>query len=64
MLEGRHPKGRSVLACGGPGSGKTILSIQFLVNGIKKYNEPGVFVTLVDSPSILKGDMKRFGWDL
>jgi len=64
MLGGGLPVGRSVLVCGGPGSGKTIFGIQFLYNGAVEYGEPGLYVSLDESPSHLKEDMYSFGWDL
>lgn len=64
MLEGGIPKGRTVLLVGGPGTGKTILCIQFLVNGIREYGESGVFVSLEERKNRLYQAMKRFGWDL
>ena len=42
---GGVPQGRPTLICGGPGCGKTLFAMEFLVNGALKYNEPGVFVT-------------------
>ena len=41
---GGLPKGRPTLIAGGPGSGKTLLGMEFLVRGAKDYNEPGIFV--------------------
>ena len=34
----------ATLICGGAGCGKTMLAIEFLVNGVRDYGEPGVFV--------------------
>jgi len=53
-----------VLIVGGPGTGKTIMCAQFLVNGIKKYNENGVLVTLDESKPHIYREMTKFGWDL
>ncbi len=64
MLGGGLPSGRCILVCGGPGSGKTILSIQFLYNGVTKYNETGLYVALGESPIHLKEDLGGFGWDI
>ena len=38
---GGLPKGRTTIICGGPGCGKTMLGIEFLVRGVLEYNEPG-----------------------
>ena len=64
MLGGGLPSGRCILVCGGPGSGKTILSVQFLYNGVTKYNETGLYVALGESPIHLKEDLGGFGWDI
>lgn len=64
MVEGGLPRGRVILIVGGPGTGKTILSTQFLVNGAEKYAESGVFVSLDESKEHLYREMSRFGWDL
>jgi len=49
---------------GRPGSGKTIFALQFLYNGVIKSGEPGVFVTLCESPGDIRKNMLIFGWDL
>src|SRR5437667_260526 len=41
ILSGGFPRGRVILLVGGPGTGKTILTSQFLLNGIKIYGENG-----------------------
>ena len=64
MMSGGIPKGRVVLIVGGPGTGKTIMSAQFLVAGIKKYNEAGLFITLDESRDHLTREMATFGWDI
>jgi len=64
MLGGGLPSRRCILVCGGPGSGKTILSFQFLYNGVTEYNETGLYVALGESPTHLKEDLSSFGWDI
>jgi len=64
MLNGGFPKGRVVLVVGGPGSGKTILATQFLVNGIEKYGENGLLVSLDESKSHFYREMMALDWDL
>jgi KaiC/GvpD/RAD55 family RecA-like ATPase len=63
LLGGGLPRGRCILLCGGPGSGKTIFGVQFLLQGAKA-NEPGIFVTLEENSLQLKENMRSFGWDL
>ena len=48
---GGLPRGRTVLVQGGPGSGKTIFGLQFLVNGARFFKEPGIFVAFEESTS-------------
>jgi circadian clock protein KaiC len=43
---GGFPRGRTTLVCGSAGSGKTLMTVQFLVKGITEYDEPGVFMSL------------------
>lgn len=64
LMEGGIPEGRSVLVSGGTGTGKTIFGLQYLYFGAKKYNEPGIYLTLDERPELVRQDMLRFGWDL
>ena len=64
MLNGGIPQGRVVLVVGGPGTGKTTLATQFLVNGVRKYGENSVFVSLDESKQHYYSEMEKFGWDL
>jgi circadian clock protein KaiC len=64
LIEGGFPRGDTILIAGKAGTGKTILANQFLYNGVKLYNEPGVLVTLEESPVAIKRNMLRFGMDL
>ena len=45
ITEGGLPRNRITLLSGGPGSGKTLLGIDFLVNGVIHYKERGVFMS-------------------
>jgi len=60
---GGLPAGRSTLVCGGPGSGKTIFAVEFLVRGAE-LGEPGVFVTFEESVSDLSRNVASLGFDL
>jgi KaiC/GvpD/RAD55 family RecA-like ATPase len=64
VLAGGIPRGRVVLVAGGPGTGKTILSTQFLVNGIRTFNENAVFVSLEENKQHYYSEMAKFGWSL
>ena len=63
VLKGGLPKGRTILVVGSPGSGKTTFAAQFLVGGAKA-GEPGLYVSLDETPERVKVDLSSFGWDL
>jgi len=62
ILTGGFPRGRVILLVGGPGTGKTILTSQFLMNGIKMYGENGAFVSLDETKAHFYREMSLFGW--
>ncbi|HEY0031272.1 MAG TPA: circadian clock protein KaiC [Bacteroidia bacterium] len=64
LTEGGFPQGRPTLVCGGAGCGKTLLSMQFLINGIIQYNEPGVFMSFEESSKDLTSNVSSLGFDL
>ena len=64
MLNGGIPKGNSVLLYGGPGSGKTICSVQFILEGALKYDEKGVLILLEESAKRVTDYMISDGLDL
>ncbi len=51
------------LITGGAGTGKSTFVLQFLWNGITKYNENGLFVTFEDDLDNIRRDSAGFGWD-
>jgi circadian clock protein KaiC len=61
---GGLPVGRPTLVSGGPGSGKTLLGITFLVNGAIKHGEPGVLLTFEENMQELADDVRSLGYDL
>jgi KaiC/GvpD/RAD55 family RecA-like ATPase len=64
LLGGGYPRGRVILITGGPGMGKTLIAMQFLIDGVERFDERGVFVSLEESKYHLFSEMKNFGWDL
>jgi circadian clock protein KaiC len=64
ILEGGFPKNRTTLVCGGAGSGKTLLGIDFIINGATKYNEPGVFMSFEETEDELYRDVASLNLDL
>ncbi len=61
---GGLPAGRPTLIAGGPGSGKTLLGVSFLVNGAQSYAEPGVLLTFEENAEELAQDVRSLGYDL
>src|SRR6476469_4783891 len=64
VTHGGFPKGRTALVCGGPGTGKTLLGLEFLVRGALLYNEPGVCVAMEETSQELVTNMASLGYDL
>ena len=64
ITEGGLPRNRSTLLSGGPGSGKTLLGIDFLVNGVIHYKERGVFMSFEETEAELYKDVASLNLDL
>ncbi len=64
ILHGGFIQGNNTLITGGAGTGKTLIGMQFLYNGVIESNEPGVFITLEEIPKELRREALQFGWDL
>lgn len=64
LTEGGLPAGRTTLVCGSAGCGKTLLGITFLVNGVAKYDEPGVFMSFEERPGDLVKNVASLGYHL
>ncbi len=61
---GGLPTGRPTIVAGGPGAGKTLLAIEFLVRGAADYNEPGVFMAFEETVEDLTKNVTSLGFDL
>lgn len=64
ISHGGLPVGRTTLVSGTSGTGKTLLAVQFLYNGIIYFDDAGVFVTFEESPTDIIKNAYSFGWDL
>ena len=64
LVDGGFKNGSINLIIGGAGSGKTIFSVAYLVNGILKHKEPGLYITFEEKREELYENMSEFGWDL
>ena len=61
---GGLPKGRPTLVAGAAGCGKTLFAMEFLINGITQYDEPGVFVAFEENAEELTQNVASLGFDL
>jgi len=64
ITQGGLPKGRPTLICGGPGSGKTMFGLEFLVHGAIRYHEPGVLMSFEETAEELTKNCASLGYDL
>jgi circadian clock protein KaiC len=63
MARGGIPRGTVTLTAGGAGTGKTLVSLHFVLEGARR-GEPGLYVTFQETPDHLKTIAHGFGWDL
>jgi circadian clock protein KaiC len=61
---GGIPAGRPTLVCGEAGSGKTLMSLEFIVRGALQFNEPGIFMAFEEKPDELAINVASLGFDL
>ncbi len=61
---GGLPRGRTTLVIGGPGCGKTLLGIEFLVRGALDFDEPGAFVAFEETAEDLNQNVRSLGYEL
>ncbi|HWM44924.1 MAG TPA: ATPase domain-containing protein, partial [Burkholderiales bacterium] len=61
---GGLPKGRPTLVCGGPGCGKTLLAMEFLVRGATQFGEPGAFISFEETGEELAQNVRSLGFDI
>lgn len=61
---GGLPRGRAALVAGGPGSGKTLFGMEFVLRGALEYGEPGVAMTFEETADELITNLASLGYDL
>ena len=61
---GGLPRGRTALVTGGPGCGKTLFAMEFIVRGAVDHQEPGVFVSFEEPEKDLVQNVASLGFDL
>src|SRR6266481_1764732 len=64
VTNGGVPRGRPTIVCGGPGCGKTMFAVEFLVRGATEYNEPGVLMTFEETSEEMSKNVASLGFDL
>ncbi len=64
ITNGGLPKGRPTIICGGPGCGKTMFAMEFLVRGATEFNEPGVLMTFEETGDEMTKNVASLGFDL
>ena len=52
------------MIAGGAGSGKTLMSMEFLVRGATMFNEPGVFMAFEETAEELAKNVASLGFDV
>lgn len=63
MLQGGLVQGYCTVVEGSPGTGKTTLGLQFLVEGCQR-GEPGIAITFEEFPEQYYENALQLGWDL
>jgi circadian clock protein KaiC len=63
MLGGGLPRASATVIQGGTGTGKTLLGLQFLLEGARN-GEPGIHFTLEETSNQLRRIAQGLGWDL
>ena len=61
---GGFPTGRPTLICGDAGSGKTLMSMEFIIRGAIEFDEPGVFMAFEEKADELAMNVASLGFDL
>src|SRR3954471_17338626 len=60
---GGLPRGRPTLVCGGPGCGKSLFALEFLVHGALR-GESGVFATFEETEEDIIKNVASLGYDV
>ena len=64
ITNGGIPKNKTTLVIGGIGCGKTFMGLEYIVNGIDRFNEHGVFMSFEENSDELKANFASLGFDL
>src|ERR1700724_2044432 len=61
---GGLPAGRPTIVCGGPGCGKTMFAMEFLIRGATEFGEPGVLMTFEETGEEMSRNVESLGFNL
>jgi circadian clock protein KaiC len=61
---GGLPRHRATLVCGGSGCGKSLLGLEFVIQGAALYNEPGLFLAFEETEAELMENIASIGYDV
>lgn len=63
ILGGGIIKGATVLVSGSPGTGKSILGIQYLYNGVREYDQQGIYLSFEENKADIAQSATSIGFD-
>ena len=61
ILKGGIRKDNSLLITGAPGTGKTLMALQFLCKGVRDFGENGIIITAEETPESLRSYAEGIG---
>ena len=64
ITNGGLPKNRPTLLLGNTGCGKTIFAMEFIINGITMFDEPGVFMAFEEKADELAMNVSSLGFEV
>jgi len=64
VLKGGLRRDSNILVTGAPGTGKTLLALEFIYYGAKDCNENGIFITTEENLEVLHSSGKNLGMDI
>ena len=64
VSQGGLPRNRTTLLMGRAGAGKTVFSLQCLVNAVRLRREPGIFVAFEETSRQIAENAAAFDWSL
>jgi len=63
ILNGGIVKNSTTLVSGNPGAGKSILCLQFIYNGVEKFDEKGIYLTFEEDQEDLREAAESLGFE-